>query len=133
MPKKVGGLQKDGEGNDMIERRLVNQARKTVLAERICCCWDFWKRTIGLLGKAKISPTEAYWLMPCRSVHTFGMAYPIDLFVLDRKNRVIAIVEKMKPNRVSRFYPKARSILEFAWGPHRDCEIGDQLKLEEMP
>ena len=69
--------------------------------------------------------------MPCSSVHTFGMAYPIDLFVLDREDRVIAILENVKPNRISPFFPNARSILEFASGPHRDCGVGDQLKLEE--
>ena len=111
--------------------RLLNKTRQSVLAGQVCCCYDFWRRTLGLLGKPKLSKEEVYWLRPCRSVHTFGMTYPIDLVVLDREDRVIAIAENMKPNRVSFFYPRARSILEFISGPQRDCKVGDQLILEE--
>lgn len=111
-------------------RRLVNQTRQTILADEVRCCFDFWKRAMGLLGKPRISPREVYWLRPCSSVHTFGMTYPIDLYVLDREDRVIAMVENMKPNRISCFYPNARSILEFVSGTSRDCGLGDQLKLE---
>lgn len=113
--------------------RVMNQTRQTVLADNIDYCRGFWKRMMGLLGRPKISPREACWLSPCCSVHTFGMNYPIDLYVLDREDRVIAAVEKMKPNRVSRFYAKARSILEFASGSPRECGVGDCLRLEEVP
>jgi len=60
------------------------------------------------------------------------MSYPIDLYVLDKEDRVIETVKMMKPNRISHFYSKALSILEFVSGPSRDCAPGDQLKLEEV-
>jgi uncharacterized protein len=62
----------------------------------------------------------------CRSVHTFGMRFPIDAVLLDRSYRVVAVV-RMTARRV--LLPRAgvRHILEVAAG--EGPPVGSQLRL----
>lgn len=53
-----------------------------------------------LLGLALGGPRHALLIPRCRSVHTFGMRFPLDLVWLDRKGRVVAIDRRVPPNRV---------------------------------
>ena len=74
-----------------------------------------WERLRGLLGRAPLAPDEALLIEPCSSVHTFGMAYPIDLAYLDSESRVLRVVANVKPLRLSA-RPGARATLEMAAG-----------------
>jgi uncharacterized protein len=47
----------------------------------------------------------------CRSVHTFGMRFPLDLLFLDAEGRVIALRRAVPPCRVKRC-PGAMAVLE---------------------
>jgi uncharacterized membrane protein (UPF0127 family) len=47
----------------------------------------------------------------CRSVHTFGMRFPIDVLFLDADGRVIALSRGVPPCRVIRC-PGAMAVLE---------------------
>ena len=54
----------------------------------------------------------AVLLMPrCRSVHTFGMRFALDLVWLDRERRIVRIDRAVPPRRV-RSCRQARSVLE---------------------
>lgn len=74
-----------------------------------------WERLRGLLGRAPLAQDEALLIEPCSSVHTFGMRYPIDLAYLDGEGRVLRIVPRVKPRRLSA-RPGARATLEMAAG-----------------
>ena len=67
------------------------------------------QRRRGLLGRSDI--TGALLIEPCRSVHTIGMRFPIDVAYLDRHRQVLHIVT-MPPNRIGKPRPSARSVLE---------------------
>jgi uncharacterized membrane protein (UPF0127 family) len=47
----------------------------------------------------------------CRSVHTFGMRFPLDVFFLDAEGRVIELHRSVPPCRVMRS-PAAIAVLE---------------------
>ena len=64
------------------------QLRSTVLATRLEVADSGPKRNKGLLGRDGLAPGEGLWIVPCESVHTFFMRFPIDLVYLDRKNTV---------------------------------------------
>ncbi|HXV52365.1 MAG TPA: DUF192 domain-containing protein [Solirubrobacterales bacterium] len=67
-----------------------------------------------LLGLSLLRPGRAGegLLIPgCRSVHTFGMRFAIDLFFLDSERHPIAIVAGVGPNRIVR-RPAAEAVLE---------------------
>jgi uncharacterized membrane protein (UPF0127 family) len=51
-------------------------------------------------------------LLPgCRSVHTFGMRFPLDLVFLDADQRVIEIRRDVRPRRIVRS-SEASAVLE---------------------
>lgn len=58
-----------------------------------------WERMRGLLGRQALGPGQALLIDPCPSVHTLGMAYPIDLVFLDANYRVLKLVPQLKPSR----------------------------------
>ena len=67
-----------------------------------------------LLGLALISRERAGTglLIPrCRSVHTFGMRFPIDVLFLDEADRVIELRRSVPPCRLLRC-PGAMAVLE---------------------
>jgi len=68
--------------------------------------------------------------MPCNSVHTFGMRYAIDVIFLDKKNRVIRMVQELRPNRLSPVVWKARSVLELPASYLRELSLAVNDKLE---
>lgn len=92
---------------------------------------DFFSRCVGLLGTAAPDPDRALHLVPSASIHTFGMAYPIDALFLDGKGRVLRAVRGLAPGRVVAPVPEARSVLELAAGAIRrhGFRTGDRLRI----
>src|SRR5437660_560148 len=76
-----------------------------------------WSRLLGLAGLelAEIPWGHALLLRPCRSVHTFGMRFDLDLIFLSAGGRILSLEYGVPPARV-RASPGAAAVLEF---PHR--------------
>ncbi len=75
-----------------------------------------WVRARGLLGRAGLAPGHALWLAPCRSIHTVGMRFAIDVVFLDRASRVVRVVDDLAPYRLTWGGWHAHGALEFAAG-----------------
>jgi len=73
------------------------------------------ERVRGLSGRDALAPDHGLLLRRCRSVHTFGMRFAIDAVLLDRDERVLAVV-RLPPGRLLLPRPAVRSILEVAAG-----------------
>lgn len=86
------------------------------------------QRRRGLLGRTDI--TGALLIEPCRSVHTIGMRFAIDVAYLDRHRQVLDIVT-MPPNRIGKPRLSARSVLEARAGvfEHWGITAGDTLDI----
>jgi uncharacterized protein len=67
-------------------------------------------RLLGLALRRR-PPRHALLLPRCRSVHTFGMRFPLDLIWLDRDGRVLRVDEAVPPWRV-RSCRHAAAVLE---------------------
>ncbi|MCW2967349.1 MAG: hypothetical protein JWM71_1121 [Solirubrobacteraceae bacterium] len=67
-----------------------------------------WHRLRGL---AFAPPRGPLHIPRCRSVHTFGMRYPLDLLWLDAAGEVVRIDRAVPPRRV-RTCRGARSVIE---------------------
>jgi uncharacterized protein len=65
----------------------------------------------GLRDRGFLAPDQAMLFPRCRSVHTFGMRFPITAVFVDARWRVMA-VRRMPPGRLARPRLRARSILE---------------------
>jgi uncharacterized membrane protein (UPF0127 family) len=76
---------------------------------------SFAERRRGLLGLHELEPGTSMLFRRCRSVHTFGMRFPITVVVLDRNLHVLH-VKTLPPNRLLRPARRARNILEGAEG-----------------
>ncbi|PJB31918.1 MAG: hypothetical protein CO109_07410 [Deltaproteobacteria bacterium CG_4_9_14_3_um_filter_65_9] len=118
-------------GEDTV--RVVNRTRGILLGEKVRTASTFLSRLVGLLGTAAIAEGEGLWIVPCRSVHTLGMRYPIDVAFLDARGVVVGILEGFSPNRVGRVVREARGALELRAGTlaATGTAPGDRLEFEE--
>ena len=74
-----------------------------------------WARLRGLAWR-RTPPAGWALLFPrCRSVHTFGMRFPIDVVFLDRHGCPMAIRHSVKPGRVVR-HRRAAAVIEMKAG-----------------
>jgi len=111
---------------------LRNATNGKVLATRVARASNFVTRGLGLLPCATVAPDQGMWIDGCSAVHTIGMRATIDLYFLDKDNRVLRIVSAIPPNRLAVSCRDAVSIVELGSGPElgRDILVGDQLVLE---
>jgi uncharacterized membrane protein (UPF0127 family) len=68
-------------------------------------------RLLGLAGLRAVPPTLGLLLPRTRSVHTFGMRFPLDLVWLDRGGQVVRVDRDVRPWRV-RSCRGARAVVE---------------------
>jgi uncharacterized membrane protein (UPF0127 family) len=103
--------------------------RGAVLASDVLVASAFGSRLRGLLGRKELAPGEGLLLYPCSSVHTFFMAFPIDVVFLDDDWRVVAVSQGMRPWRLSGIRWAAKAALELPAGivRHTGTASGDYL------
>lgn len=58
-----------------------------------------WSRFRGLQLRRGLPPGSGLLLVPCPSVHTFFMRFPIDVLLLDRQGVVVAVRRAVRPWR----------------------------------
>jgi uncharacterized protein len=109
--------------------RVLNVTRHTVLADALEVADSAAKRNKGLLGRTGLSAGEGLWIVPCESVHTFGMQFSIDLVYLNRDLRIKKTRSNVPPWRIS-VCLSAHSILELPSGTIRDTQSSPGDKLE---
>lgn len=83
-----------------------------------------------MLGRTEMAETEGLLLEPCRQVHTFGMAFPVDVVFLDRSWTVLSIARDLKPNRMTKVHIRSRRALEIPAGRSDGLRAGDVLVAE---
>jgi len=94
---------------------VINSTRSRTLA-RAKLAVDRADRRRGLLGTASLPEGEGLLIEPCRSVHTMGMAYPIDVLFMAGDGRVVKAVRGLRPGRITRPVLAARMALELPAG-----------------
>ena len=111
---------------------IRNITRNTELANRLEVAGSGYKRSKGLLGRSGLEPGAGMWIIPCESVHTFFMHFPIDLVYLDRKHRVKKVKSCVPPWRISACL-SAHSVVELPAGTIHETqtEPGDVLEIVE--
>jgi len=116
---------------------VFNRNRESFLGLRVAPADTWLMRMRGALGKLGWKPDDGIWLNPSSGIHTIGMLFAIDLVYLDTANRVIHLVEHLKPFRISPIKIKCASILQLR--PRviytSNTRVGDQLLIcapEEM-
>ncbi|MCS7252434.1 MAG: DUF192 domain-containing protein [Armatimonadota bacterium] len=91
------------------------------------------ERVRGLLGTSELKDGFGMLIVPCSSIHTFFMRYPIDVAFLDGKMRIVHLVESLPPWRIC--LPRgtgAKMALELPSGRlmKTNTAIGDELEIK---
>jgi uncharacterized membrane protein (UPF0127 family) len=73
------------------------------------------ERAVGLLGRSSLDGWTALVLARCRSVHTFGMLFPIDVVVIGRRGEPARVVT-LRPGRIMPPALRVAHIVEVAAG-----------------
>jgi uncharacterized membrane protein (UPF0127 family) len=109
--------------------KILNRTRQVVLAHRVEIADRGATRRKGLLGRSGLLAGEGLWIVPCESVHTFGMKFPIDLVYLDRNKKVKKTRSSVAPWRLSACL-SAHSVVELASGTIQTTrtQLGDNLE-----
>jgi len=110
-----------------------NHTRNTVLAESADMADTSAKRRTGLLKHERLNPGDGLWIVPCESVHTFFMKFPIDLVYLDKQKKVRKVRHRVPAWRLS-VCLSAHSILELPAGTleQTGTKVGDELVVEKL-
>lgn len=97
------------EGNCTTKAHAQDLAREPRVQLRIAA--TFFERVRGLLGTSP-SP-NALMIVPCKSIHTFGMSYPIHIAFFDSDGTIIAADTSVEP-RSRRACRHACGVIEMA-------------------
>lgn len=115
--------------------RVVNHTKQTLVAARVAIARTWWQRAVGLLGRSALADGEGLLLAPCRSIHTCGMRFPIDVVLLDRHVQVVRCLRQVVPFRVTPPVWRAWAALELAAGSilTSRTEVGDTFGVDPRP
>ena len=118
----------------MITKRITNETKGTVLADRARVANTTLKRLKGLLGREALKDGEGLIIIPCSSIHTFFMRFSIDVVFLDRSNRVVAMARSLSPARLFSSMFKGNLVIELPVGTltKTNTEISDQIVLKTV-
>ena len=111
--------------------QLINKSKKTIITENLIVADGFWSRMRGLMWKRDMPEDEGLLLVPCNSVHSMFMRFPIDVLFLDKEFNIVKILDYLKPWRCSPYVRGAFQAVELKAGEakKKDIEIGDNLSL----
>lgn len=105
---------------------LYNTTSKKIITKNLKIAENFYQNLFGLLkekeGTAMLFNTQF-------GIHTFFMKYPINVIILNKKNKVIQIKKSIKPNKLFLWNPKYTKIIELPNNIY-GINIGDILSYE---
>lgn len=90
---------------------------------------NFFARARGLIRRAPLKPSQAWWFERCNAVHTCGVRSPIDVLHLSDEGDLLLIDPALPPWRVSVCRGGAH-VVELGAGraEELDLQIGTQLR-----
>jgi uncharacterized protein len=96
--------------------RVVNTGRNWELGTRVRWADGFLSRLRGMTGRPAPRAGEGLLLTPCRSVHMYGIRFPLDVAFLDAAGAVVASYPSLRPGSRTRWHWDAVHALELPAG-----------------
>ena len=109
--------------------RLVSETTGKTVVARFTIADGFWARAIGLQFHRPLASDAGLLLVPCSSVHTCFVRFPLDVVFLDDHGAVLAVRRGLRPWRLAWGPRKSRAALEVIAGS-ADVRPGEKLRLE---
>lgn len=111
---------------------ILNTTKNTVIAKDGTIADTFLSRMTGLLSRKSLPAGEALVITRCTSIHMFFMRFSIDVIFVDKNDRVVGLVERIKPFRLSPIFFQSRYAIEISEGAIEQAKmsIGDKIEME---
>ena len=109
--------------------RLVSETTGKTVVARLRIADGFWSRLAGLQFRRPLPADAGLLLVPCNSVHTCFVRFPVDVVFLDGKGSVLAVRRNLRPWRLALGPRKSHAVLEVIAGS-ADVQPGEKLRLE---
>lgn len=99
----------------------------TPLPVEIIVATSFLQRLKGLLFTESLSECYGMYIKPCSKVHSFGMAYALDIVFLNDKSNVVQL-DNLQIHRI-RSCRGAKAVIELSQGSieQHGIKLGDHL------
>lgn len=114
--------------------KIINLTQGTILADNAVMADSIFTRIKGLLGRKGLAKGEALIIKPCNSIHMFFMRFAIDAVFVDKNNKVVGLVERLKPFRLSPIFFKAHFVVELPIGTIQETrtQIQDYISFQSL-
>lgn len=112
--------------------KVLNKTKNTVLGDQVEVADSFFSRFCGLMMRSALPEGGGLVLKPCNSIHMFFMQFAIDVAFCNDDHKIVAVLEEIKPWRLSSVYWDATYAVELPAGTLKKAktEIGDVLHIE---
>ncbi|HUW14573.1 MAG TPA: DUF192 domain-containing protein [Anaerolineae bacterium] len=93
-----------------------------------------WSRLRGLMGSRPLAPLEGLLIVPCKSIHTHFMRFPIDVLFVNEAEEVIGLHHSLPPWRLGESHANARFVVELPAGTlaSTGTQVGHRLRVEGL-
>lgn len=88
------------------------------------------KKAFGLTILNNFEDFDGLLFENCKIIHSFFMRFSFDAIFLDADFKVIGLYSDFKPFRISRYFKKAKYVLELPKGSIKKFEINIRDKFE---
>ena len=109
--------------------RLVSTTTGQTVVAQLRIADGFWSRLVGLQFRRPLPADAGLLLVPCNSVHTCFVRFPVDVVFLDNRGCVLAVRHNLRPWRFAFGPRKTHAVLEMTTGS-AELQPGEILRLE---
>lgn len=107
---------------------VINLTRDTVVVSAGRIANTPWANFRGLMLARPLQSGEGLVIVPCSSIHTQFMRFPIDVLYVNKDDVIVGIDRNLRPWRIGRFYRGVHYVVELPAGAAAGCQVGDRLK-----
>lgn len=114
--------------------KVTDTTRGTIVGDSIELANTSLSRMFGLLGRKGLDAGGGLWIKPSSGVHTFFMAFSIDVIGLDRDLKVMKLWHSLPPFRVTSVSARMKSVIELPPGAIRaaNVQLGDKIEIVRL-
>ena len=116
----------------MTYAHVQNLTREETIGTDVRVADNEWTRLKGLIGSKPLQEGEGLLITSSQGVHMWWMKFPLDVAMLDKDGRVVALYRDLQPGKRTRMHWDAHYALELPVGviDESGTREGDVLKWE---
>jgi uncharacterized membrane protein (UPF0127 family) len=110
--------------------QLVDRDSGDLVVESLELADRYWTRLVGLQFRAALPAGRGLLLVPCASIHTCCLRFPLDVAMLDPAGEVLAVRRSVHPWRIVLAPHGTHAVLETAGGS-LNLRLRQRLRLRD--